>query len=391
VLEARGVHRFPSPPTRGGDSDAARESAIELAEALQRGMLPQTPPRLHSVQVAFRYLPGNDLIQVGGDWFDAMALPGRRVGLVVGDVMGHGVGSAAMMGQLRTAVQTLASLGLPPDELLRHLDEAARRLSDTHLATCMYGIYDPVTRRFTVANAGHLPPALARAGEPGRLLEVPTGVPIGIGGHPFDMVEVDIADGDTLVLYTDGLVENRKREITEGLDELCFALSGETRALEELCDTLIETLGTDQRTDDAALMLARFRGIDTTHVASWSFEPTARAAGQARRVLRRTLRSWNLPHLVDTAELLVTELIGQTLGHAYRPIGLRILHTDKVTFEVHDDGHALPTLRTVEAMSESGRALFVVNSMADRWGTNRTATGKVVWFELSPHAPPQDA
>ena len=116
-----------SPPSRVESQDAGlRESVLELAEALQRSMLPQVSPRLHGVDVAYRYLPGNDLIQVGGDWFDAMALPGRRVGLVVGDVMGHGVASAAVMGQLRTAVQTLAHLGLAPGEVLTHLDETAR-------------------------------------------------------------------------------------------------------------------------------------------------------------------------------------------------------------------------------------------------------------------------
>jgi hypothetical protein len=386
------VHQFSS-LSPGDDNDGpARESVLELAEALQRSMLPQVTPQLNGVEVAFRYLPGNDQFQVGGDWFDAIGLPGQRVGLVVGDVMGHGVGSAAMMGQLRTAVQTLASLGLPPDELLRHLDEAARRLSDTHLATCLYGIYDPVTRLFTLANAGHLPPVLARPGEPGRLLEVPTGVPIGIGGHPFDTVEVEIADGDTLVLYTDGLVENPKREITEGLDALCAALPGTAQSLEDVCDTIIDTLNTDRRTDDAALLVARFQGIPGSRVASWTLEPTARAAGQARRLLRRTLRRWELPHLSEVAELLVTELIANTLGQASRPIGLRVLRTDTVTFEVHDDGHALPTLRTVDTLSESGRALSIVSSLATRWGTNRTETGRVVWFELEPapaHAEPE--
>lgn len=376
------------PPGQGAGRDApapgetARESVVELAEELQRSMLPQVPPLLHGVEVAFRYLPGNDLIQVGGDWFDAIALPGKRVGLVVGDVMGHGVSSAAVMGQLRIAVQTLASLGLPPHELLGHLDQAARRLSDTHLATCLYGIYDPATRHYTLANAGHLPPVLSRPGERGRLLDIPSGVPIGIGGHAFDTVEVDIADGDTLVLYTDGLVENPKRDITDGLDALCAILPTAPTPLEEVCDVVVKGMNTDRRTDDAALLLARFQGIPAGHVASWALEPTVLAAGQARRLLRHTLRRWGLAHLSYVTELLVSELVSASIGYASRPIGLRLLRTDTLSCEVHDDGHSLPALRTVDVLSESGRGLSVVNALAHRWGTNRTETGKVVWFDL---------
>jgi len=380
------VHQH-STPSRVESQDAgSRESVLELAEALQRIMLPQVSPRLHGVDVAQRYLPGNDLIQVGGDWFDGMALPGRRVGLVVGDVMGHGVASAAVMGQLRTAVQTLAHLGLAPGEVLAHLDETARRLSDTHLATCLYGIYDPVTRVFTVANAGHPPPILARPGEPARLLQVPTGVPIGIGGHAFEAVEVELADGDLLALYTDGLVENPKRDIGDGLDELCAALSGAPEQLESVCDDVIKALNTEARTDDAALLLARFHGMDADRVASWTLEPSARAAGQARRLLGRALERWALPHLVPVAELGVTELISNAIGFASRPITLRVLRTDVITIEVHDDSHALPALRGADVLSDSGRGLYIVDHLTHRWGANRTEGGKVVWFELKSSA-----
>jgi hypothetical protein len=161
--------------------------------------------------------------------------------------------------------------------------------------------------------------------------------------------------------------------------------------LEEICDTVIGALNTDRRTDDAALLLARFQGIPAGRVASWALEPTARAAGQARRLVRNTLRCWGLGHLTEVAELLATELIGSAVSYAYRPIGLRLLRTDTLTCEVHDDGHSLPALHTVDALSESGRGLSIVNSMAHRWGTNRTETGKVVWFELEPALPGTEA
>ena len=360
------------------------ESVLELAAALQRSLLPQLPPKLPGVEIAFRYLPGNDGLQVGGDWFDAIVLPGKRIGLVIGDVMGHGVVSAAMMGQLRTAVQTLACLGLPPHEVLRHLDEAARRLSDTHLATCLYAIYDPVTRRCSLANAGHLPPVLARPGEPGRLLEIPTGVPIGVGGHAFDTVEFDIADGEILVLYTDGLVETPMSDIGDGLEALRSALPVSTVPLEKACDTIIDALAAGPRWDDAALLMARFHGIPTGNVAAWALEPRPQAAGQARRLVRRALYGWGLGHLVDVAELLVSELVGNAAGFASRPIGLRLLYTDTLTCEVHDDCHTLPVPRTMDPLGETGRGLSIVNTLARRWGTSRTDSGKIVWFDLEP-------
>jgi hypothetical protein len=376
----------PAHHSRPGELEDSQhaESVLELAAALQRSLLPQLPSQLPGVEIAYRYLPSNDVIQVGGDWFDAIVLPGKRIGLVVGDVMGHGVASAMMMGQLRTAVQTLAVLGLPPHELLRHLDETARRLSDTHLATCLYAVYDPVTRRCTLANAGHLPPVLARPGEPGRILEIPTGVPIGVGGHAFDVVEFDIDDGEILVLFTDGLVETPKRDFGDGLEILRAALPVPRVPLEQACDTVIEALATAPRGDDAALLMARFRGIPAGNVARWSLEPAPRAAGQARRLVRGALSRWNLTHLAPVAELLVTELIGNSIRFASRPISLRLLHTDTLTCEVHDDSHTLPVPRTPHELSENGRGLSIIGSLSHRWGTNRTDTGKIVWFELEP-------
>ena len=372
--------------TRPDDPGADRrgESALELALALQRSLLPRLAPSLPGVDIAYRYLPSNDVIQVGGDWFDAIVLPGKRIGLVVGDVMGHGVASAVMMGQLRTAVQTLAVLGLPPHELLRHLDEAARRLSDTHLATCLYAVYDPVTRLCTLANAGHLPPVLARPGQPGRLLKVPTGVPIGVGGHAFDSVEFQIADGETMALYTDGLVETPKRDIDDSLELLRAAVPDHHVPLDQACSAVVAALGNGTREDDAALLMARFHGIPAEHVASWALEPVPRAAGQARRLVRRVLDGWGLEHLSPTTELLVTELIGNSIRFASRPIGLRLLYTDTLTCEVHDDAHTLPVPRTVHGLNESGRGLSIISTLSKRWGTNRTDTGKIVWFELDP-------
>ncbi len=156
-----------------------------VAETLQDSMLPHIPPRMAGCDIATRYLPGTLLGRVGGDWFDSVKLPGARTALVVGDVMGHGLNSAAMMGQLRTAVQTMAAMDLPPAQLLRNLDDLAQRLGDSYLATCLYVVYDPIAGELHLANAGHIPPVIVHAGD-GRseLLDLPTGAPIGVGGCP---------------------------------------------------------------------------------------------------------------------------------------------------------------------------------------------------------------
>ncbi|WP_344657373.1 ATP-binding SpoIIE family protein phosphatase [Catenulispora subtropica] len=371
----------------GIDTERSVESVQDFAEALQRTLLPSAPPHLDGAHIAFRYLPSNDVTAVGGDWFDAMALPGKRIALVVGDVMGHGVASAAIMGQLRTAVQTLAHLGLPPDEVLWELDECARRLSDTHLATCLYGIYDRVTQVFSVANAGHIPPILAVPGQRAALADIPCGTPIGVGGHGFETAHLQIPDGTTLVLCTDGLVETRTREVGEGLDALCALVTGLRSPLEQACDAVVQMLATVPRGDDAALVMASFAGIADDQVASWSLEPVPRAAGQARRLVRRRLADWKAGHLSETAEALIGELVANTCGYASRPVTVRLIRTETLTCEVYDDAHKLPARKYPDVLSESGRGLGVVAALADRWGYSRTEDGKVVWFELDGAAP----
>lgn len=184
-----------------------------IADELQRTMLPENLPRCTGVRLASRYLPAAETARVGGDWYDAIPLPGSRVALVVGDVMGHSMTSAAIMGQLRTTAQTLAGLDLPPQEVLHHLDEQAQRLGTDRMATCLYAVYDPVAHRITVANAGHPPPVLLHLGGHAEVLRVPAGAPIGVGGVDFEAVELDAPAGATLLLYTDGLVESRLRDV----------------------------------------------------------------------------------------------------------------------------------------------------------------------------------
>ncbi|MEV0601276.1 SpoIIE family protein phosphatase [Streptomyces sp. NPDC050315] len=361
-----------------------------IADALQRTMLPDSLPQPTGVRLASRYLPAAETARVGGDWYDAIPLPGSRVALVVGDVMGHSMTSAAIMGQLRTTAQTLAGLDLPPQEVLHHLDEQAQRLGSDRMATCLYAVYDPVAHRIIVANAGHPPPVMLHRGGRAEVLRVPPGAPIGVGGVDFEAVELDAPAGATLVLYTDGLVESRIRDVWTGIEQLRERLTETARLtgpnpppLEPLCDEVLDMLGPGDRDDDIALLAARFDGIAPSDVAYWYLDPKAQTAGQARRLARRALQRWDLEELTDQVELLVSEVVTNAVRYAERPITLRLLRTDVLRCEVGDDVPQLPRLRQARPSDEGGRGLYLVNRLARRWGATRLSTGKVVWFEIS--------
>ncbi|WP_200304314.1 ATP-binding SpoIIE family protein phosphatase [Streptomyces adelaidensis] len=362
-----------------------------IADELQRTMLPEALPRCTGVRLAHRYLPAAETARVGGDWYDAIPLPGSRVALVVGDVMGHSMTSAAIMGQLRTTAQTLAGLDLPPQEVLHHLDEQAQRLGTDRMATCLYAVYDPVSHRITIANAGHPPPVLLHLGGRAEVLRVPPGAPIGVGGVDFEAVELDAPAGGTLLLYTDGLVESRLRDVWTGIEQLREKLAATAQLtgpdhpppLEALCDEVLDMLGPGDRDDDIALLAARFDGIAPSDVAYWFLEPEEMAPGRARRLARHALSRWGLEELTDSVELLISEVVTNAVRYATRPVTLRLLRTDVLRCEVTDDVPQLPRLRQARATDEGGRGLYLVNRLAKRWGATRLSAGKVVWFELN--------
>ncbi|WP_164784854.1 ATP-binding SpoIIE family protein phosphatase [Streptomyces griseoviridis] len=357
-----------------------------VAETLQDSMLPHIPARMAGCDIATRYLPGTLLGRVGGDWFDAVKLPGARTALVVGDVMGHGLNSAAMMGQLRTAVATMAALDLPPVQLLRNLDDLALRLGDGYLATCLYAVYDPIAGELLLANAGHIPPVLVRADD-GRseLLDLPTGAPVGVGGVPFETVRVPVAPGDRLVMCTDGLVEMRGEDIGVGLATLCESAAHPAASMDDACDTIIRALNTrGGRKDDVALLMARLNGLAPEAVAEWRFPPDPVEVGRARAAVRERLHEWGLDRLAEPAALMVSELVTNAVRHSHHgPVVLRLVRGDTLLCEVDDDDSELPSLRNAGPDDESGRGLRVVSALAREWGTSRTATGKSVSFELT--------
>ncbi|MET9385986.1 ATP-binding SpoIIE family protein phosphatase [Streptomyces sp. NPDC002928] len=361
-----------------------------VADTLQRTMLPSSLPEPTGVRLASRYLPASKTAQVGGDWYDAIPLPGNRVALVVGDVMGHSMTSAAIMGQLRTIVQTLAGLDLPPDEVLHHLDEQAQRLGSDHIATCLYAIYDPISQRLLMANAGHPPALLLQPDGRVEVLRVPPGAPIGVGGVVFESVEMPAPTGATLLQYTDGLVESRDRDVWSGVEALRAHLQAPPRtraqrlaapSLESLCDQMLGTLGPSARDDDIALLATRFEGFPADSVRYWFLEPHPLTAEQARTLTRRTLRLWGLESMLDSTELMVSEVVTNAVRFATRPISLRLLRTDVLRCEVTDDSPQVPRMRRAALFDEGGRGLFLVDQLARRWGSTRLSRGKVVWFE----------
>ncbi|GGS77187.1 SpoIIE family protein phosphatase [Streptomyces cinerochromogenes] len=377
--------------------DNARRFTREHHSALmlQRSLLPHDMPAHTAVEAAYRYLPADTEAGVGGDWCDVLPLACARVGLVVGDVIGHGLRAAATMGRLRTAVHTLADLDLPPDELLAHLDDLVQRLAEeaetAHPfaaegvvgATCLYGVYDSVTRRATFASAGHPPPALAHRNKPVEFCDVPPGPPLGVGGMPFESVEVDIPDDCVLALYTDGLIMASERDADIGLARLCFALAHPERPLEEITGTMERILLPDHPADDVAFLVARPCPLPADRVASWelAFEPEA--AGYARSLVGERLAQWRLEDLSFSAELIVSELVTNAIRHARGPISLDLIRTEnRLICAVSDSSSTSPHMRRARLGEEGGRGLFLVAQFAARWGTRHTANGKIIWAEM---------
>ncbi|MFF6993416.1 SpoIIE family protein phosphatase [Streptomyces sp. NPDC008313] len=375
----------------------------ERALILQRSLLPPGDPEASGLDIACRYLPGNAATEVGGDWFDVIELPGHRTALVVGDVMGRGLRAAVAMGELRTAVRTLALLDLEPAEVLSALDEIARGLgtpggvqqatrtarqprdadlAEVYLATCVYAVYDSVTRRCTFANAGHLPPVLVEPGESALMLDVPPGMPLGVGGEPFEEVEVELPEGALLALYTDGLVESRDHPLDEGLQAFVGALTDPSRPLEDVCDHVLNTLDTHHGEDDIALLMARVQGLPADSVGDWTLPREPRSVGRAREYARARLVGWDLEPLVDTTELLVSELVTNALRYGEGEIRLRLLLDRTLVCEVWDAGLVQPRRRRARDTDEGGRGLQLVGLLSAAWGSRRTPRGKTVWFEL---------
>ncbi|QFR03191.1 SpoIIE family protein phosphatase [Streptomyces phaeolivaceus] len=371
--------------------DNARRYTREhtMAETLQRSLLPRNLPEQSALDVAYRYLPAQ--AGVGGDWFDVLPLSGTRVAVVVGDVVGHGLHAAATMGRLRTAVHNFTALDLPPDEILGLLDEMVSRIDLDEAvvdgiapitgATCLYAIYDPVSRRCTVARAGHPPLAVARPDGTVDFPDVPAGPPLGLGGLPFETAELDLDEGSRLVLYTDGLVEHRERDIDAGLELLRTALSGSDTSPQGTCEAVLDALPPSRASDDIALIVARTRALDSGRVVEWEVPGDPAAVRRARADATRQLAAWGLEELEFTTELILSELVTNAIRYGGGPIRVRLIHDRQLICEVTDSSHTSPHLRYAATTDEGGRGLYLIAQLTQRWGTRYSPTGKTIWTE----------
>ncbi|MFD8553570.1 SpoIIE family protein phosphatase, partial [Streptomyces fradiae] len=389
--------------------DNARRFTREhsAALALQHSLLPRNLPSLTAVDFAHRYLPADGKSGVGGDWFDVITLSGARVGLVVGDVVGHGLGAAATMGRLRTSVRVLARQDLAPDELLTRLDDLITQAADEEAAapgsvtgapahgpgdipddqavgaTCLYAVYDPASGLCRMARAGHPAPAVLDASRGTVTVpDVPAGPPLGLGGLPFESTELHLPEGSLIALFTDGLVRGRARDPEGGLDDLSALLADHRdRPLSELCDRAVTALIPGPVEDDAALLLVRTRLLPPGRVARWDLGTGPEEAGRARALAARRIAAWGLDELAFTTEIVVSELVTNALRYASGPVQLRLIHDRTLICEVSDTGHTAPHLRRAAMDDEGGRGLFLVAQMTQHWGTRYTATGKTIWAE----------
>ncbi|MFI2508176.1 SpoIIE family protein phosphatase [Streptomyces sp. NPDC018972] len=375
----------------------------DAALVLQRSLLPRRLPEQDAVEVSACYRPADELTGLGGDWYDLIPLSGARVALVVGEAPGHGIGAAAAMGRLRTAVRTLAAIDLPPEEVLAHLDDLASRLARDEGdgesgdfpgrsvgSGCLYVVYDPVDGQCTMAAAGHPAPAVVAPDGTVTFVDLPQGPALGVGGPPFEAVQLSLAEGSTLALHTDGLLTGgRPSPDRTDRERLRQALRDAATALEPSCRAVVDMLVPARPYDDVALLMARTRRLDPGRIAVWDLPSDPAVVAEARRTSTRQLARWGLDDLVFTTELVVSELVTNAIRHAGGPVRLRLIRERALVCEVFDGGATAPHLRHPRAMDEGGRGLLLVSQLAQRWGTRFVPDGKIIWAEQSLTAPPE--
>ncbi|MEV5411438.1 GAF domain-containing SpoIIE family protein phosphatase [Thermopolyspora sp. NPDC052614] len=361
--------------------DNARLYARERRTALtlQSSLLPKELAKPLGLEIASSYLPASDPAGVGGDWFDVIPLSGFRVALVVGDVMGHGIRAAATMGQLRTAARTLASLDLPPAEVLARLNQMMQDLDDSQLTTCVYATYDPVTNECVLARAGHLPPILLHPGGRTELIDVPGGLPLGIGRDAYRERAVTLPRGCVLVLYTDGLVENRYQDIDAGINIFRAMLSGARCDLKTIRASIESNRRVGDDRDDMALLAAKVRGLPPDRLVRWTLSAGPRTGDEAARLVRETLRLWHLDHAAESGEQLVRDLIADCGVHERESIEIRLLRGDTLVYEVA--APAVPVPPSLPPDHDWDPVPPRASWSAYRSGTRWAGDGRIHWCE----------
>jgi len=376
------------------------EAQHGTAQLLQRSMLPEHLPELDRFRIAARYDVGVDGNAAGGDFYDAFELADGRLAMVLGDVAGHDVRAAAVMGQVRAALRALALTDSSPPSVLAGLDRlvgslGAESRNEEIFVTVVYGLLDPADGTITLASAGHPPPVLRRAGLHGEpataeLVKVPPGAPLGLGGR-WQTGVVRLEPGDTILMFSDGVVERRDRPLSDGLDALVAAAalsaSGDPR---NLCS--LATAAIAEPTDDDVAVLAVEHAIATSRSATMLVPAEPTGPSRVRQWMSTRLRDWAVPESVIGAAILCTsELTTNALLHAGTPAQVHIdLSAERLLVSVADTGTRGSVARArTDALSSRGRGLGLIEELSDTWGTDPTVRGSTVWFEmLIPGGPP---
>ncbi|MER6919128.1 SpoIIE family protein phosphatase [Streptomyces spiralis] len=377
--------------------DNARRYSRErrVTEALQHSLLPPPVVETAAAQTSGAYVPASTAAGTGGTWYDVIRLSGVRIAFVVGRVAGHGVHAAGAMGRLRSAVQTLADLDPPPEELLSHLDDLVTRIGedDSHQgiaiagslrgATCLYATYDPVTGQCLVAAAGRPVPVVARR-HTGTINEVSLqSVPaLGAGSEPFETTELLLQPGDVLAFHS-GPLNGSARGDLECVCEGARAAAHTDEPLTDITARLVSRLREEPRSDDLALLLARVDRVPASHTAFWQLSADPRLVARARTLVSAQLTEWGLADMAFTTELIVSELVTNAIRYASGPIGLRLIKDHRLVCEVSDPSQSQPHLRRARLADEGGRGLFLIAQLTRRWGSRYTPDGKTIWTEQS--------
>ncbi|MDQ0795335.1 SpoIIE family protein phosphatase [Streptomyces sp. B1I3] len=401
------------------------ETERELSLGLQRAMMPSLGPGVPGLSVAARYIPTGGGLQVGGDWYDMIQLPNGRIALVIGDVQGHDVRAAGLMGQLRIALRAYAAEGHRPDAVLSRASRFLSGLNDAYepgdgedelttarFATCLYAEADPDSGTLDIARAGHPDPVVVSVDGTAVIRQTAGGLPLGIEKDAdYPTTRVVLESGETIMLCTDGLIETGGHDMATGWTRLRPILEEATEDLEELADALLQAVHgpgshyltgplVDRREDDIAVLVLRREGPRTRRppgrrsaMTIAQAEPERIAA--ARQQLRELLHDWSDGEQVDSAVLMVSEMATNVLVHTD---GDALLVAEvsgergerRLRVEVADSSDELPHKRRPGEMASSGRGLMLMEMLADAWGVDPQGEGKCIWFELYESAEPAE-
>ncbi|MEU8509110.1 SpoIIE family protein phosphatase [Streptomyces brevispora] len=376
------------------------EQEHDLAEGLQQAMLPRRIPEVPGAQIAVRYRPARMGRDIGGDWYDIIPLPGGRVGAVIGDVQGHDIHAAAVMGQLRIVLRAYAAEGHSPATVVARASVFLHELDTDRFATCTYAEADLTTGVVQLVRAGHVDPLVRDADGSCRKVPVDGGLPLGLSAefgrleYPVSTVELD--PGQTMVLFTDGLVELPGADLDEGMQLLADMVRNGPQDLQQLADRLCRSVDRRGGEDDVAVLLLRRKAAHAPQPGGRLQQQVAQndpeALSSARHMIRAAVRAWGAKDRADEVELAADELITNALMHTDGGaiVTIRVLTGSgrRLRVDVEDRSSALPRRRDAGESGVSGRGLMLVDRLADAWGVESRGTGKCVWCEFA--IPPRD-